>query len=440
MGNHLFKLFPAQAKIMRSDADRTLMVCGRGVGKSFIGAHWAARQMVESAAKGLVLAPVLAQAHEFLSYLTPLLSTLGFAWVYNRRPPDGWGAGLTDYHAILTARLPGDARLRYVYIGTGENFEAVRSKSVGWVVLDEAALLKHEAYVKAVLPALRGQGADYRYRVLLLTTPRGAGNWVSELVDQPGVDVIRAPSWENHIEYPLARIQEFKRTMGRLEFDQEIKGEIVNAGDGLMIYEFKCRDLADPTLTPGKDEVWVSSDQNVAPMVSIIALVSRDKMGNPDRIEVAGEAVVPDSAAVAEFADLLQRRLTALGVTKSALLILTGDASGNARNVVSRKTFYQHLLERLRESGWRVADRTFLKNPSVFKTAEAVNAGLAGGSLTIAKGCNQLIKDCSKARYKRGEMVTDKVHHDPHALDCLRMLVHRVHSQPVGRGNMGLGR
>lgn len=434
-----YALFPTQGAIMRSDSDRAVMFCGRGVGKSYVGAHWAARQIMLTPAKGLVLAPVLAQSHEFLAYLTATLSSMGVDHVYNRRPPVSWGACLPDYHAILSCRVPNDpTNIRHVYIGTADNFEAVRSKSIGWAVLDEAALIKHDAYVKAVLPALRGQGADFRYRVLFLTTPRGAGNWVSDLLDDSDYEIHRAPSWENFIEYPMSRIKEFRRNMGRLEFAQEICGEVVNAAEGLMFYEWSRDQMVDTSpLEVAGSEVYITSDQNVAPMTALLCLVQGTTQER--HVAVIDEAVVPESAAVAEMCEMLNRVLMRNKVPKTTRVHLTGDASGNSRNVISHKTFYQHMVDNMQQRGWRMTNRTLKTNPSVFKTAEQVNALIRNGQLTVNKRCRTLIKDLSKTRYKKGEMVTDKAHHDPHCGDSLRYLVKRITTTPVAAGNLSLG-
>jgi len=424
-----FKLFPSQHKVMQSDHNLTLLLCGRGVGKTVVGSHWVVRKIVKDNARGLIIAPIYSQTHELLERVKELLEQMCLTYVFNKQPPKSWGpAKLTNYNNVLSVRV--GLTIKYVYVGTGDNSEAVRSKSIGWAVLDEAALLKEELFKKIILPALRGQGADYKYQLLFLTSPRGAANWISELSKKEGVQTFSAASSENFLEYPPDKIKWYKDNMGDLEFKQEILGLIVNASASAMFYN--AEDKVFKQIPRPKDSVlYLSLDQNVSPMVGIVGWLIPHK----NRIHVFDEIIIQDSANVIDFATLANKKLKNV-VKGGEKLILCGDASGNSRSVTAKESFYKTFINNMIRNNYYIVDNTFKSNPPVFESAEKVNNLLANGSLTIDPNLKQLKLDLAKTRYTK-DLTTDKKWHDPHAGDSLRYLIWRIAHRTIGGKNMG---
>jgi hypothetical protein len=429
LGDGVFRLFPCQAQLLSSSHLTTVMTTGRGVGKTVSAAHWVLRRVHETAATGLIGSPSYGQTNEVLSYLTELLGGIGIDYKLNRMAPPSWKPRMVDFRNILSIMHPSWPSCRHIHIASTDNFEALRGRSVGWMLLDEAALIHEDAYTKVLLPCLRGYGASHKYYRALVTSPRGGANWVSRLARRVGVLHITAPSWQNFIEWPSAKIDEYRELLSDLAFRQEIGGEILNIGSTAMAYEWRPDAHVGPAPGGEPDEVWVTSDQNVSPMVSLIA----HRYGS--RWHIAGEAVVPDSADVSDMSALLAR--PGFGLVGRSIT-LTGDSSGNARSVHAKRTFYQALTDGLRSASIRVTDRTLRSNPPVFASMEAVNGLIKAGNLTASPACRTLLLDMEQARYNP-DLSTDKKHHDPHALDALRYLIHAAIRKPAGSMHMGLG-
>lgn len=424
-----FKLFQCQAEILRSRHRITVATTGRGVGKTVSAGHWVARRIFETASKGLIGSPSYGQTNEILTYLIELLHILGCETLLNKMAPKSWKPSIVDYRNILTVMHPNFDSCRHIHIASTDNFEALRGRSIGWMLLDEAALINEDAYYKVLLPTLRGYGASHNYQQLIITSPRGSTNWVSQLAKQVGVLHITAPSWQNIIEWPDTKIEEYRALLSDMAFRQEIAGEIIEFGASSMFYMFNkdCIRMA-PDTEP--DEIWVSSDQNVSPMSSLIM------HRHGDVWYAYREAVVPDSANVDDMVNMLAREDMGL---LGKRITLTGDSSGNNRSVVSRKSFYESLIEGLEARRIQVKNRTLRSNPSVFTTAESVNVMLQNGKLFISPFCKQLIQDLEKTRYNT-DMTTDKKYYDGHLADCTRYWCHSIGKAPMATMHLGLAK
>lgn len=402
-----FKLFPSQLKVLKSQQDVTLLLAGRGVGKSTIACHWVLDKIVnESHVMGFIGTPSHAQTNELMNKLVNLLSSLNFKYVIGKRPK--WDSSLTDHRQILSIKAP-NGKLSQIRYGSLENYESHRGISIGWLLLDEAALIREIAYREVLLPALRGYGGDHNYSQLLLTTPKGISNWVSELIDMGNVNIIRAPSSENFIEFTDDKLEQFKGMMSNRQYRQEILGEVLNVSDLSMFHAFNKSHLLKQLPIDKSLRLAIASDQNVAPLTSIILLFNDDKVYVVDEIYL-------ESGTVGDLANEFIKRK----YLKNVPIFLYGDRSGNNRNLISDDSFYQQLIKRCANNGIKLIDHTLNSNPNVFDSAELVNKWFEDNKLNIISNCKWLITDLEKAVYKKGELTTDKKAYDPHMADSLR--------------------
>jgi hypothetical protein len=93
-------------------------------------------------------------------------------------------------------------------------------------MIDEAALIDLECYLIAIA-TLRGPLVR-NPRHYFLTTPKGKGNWVSELAEDPKSNVIKATSYDNTL-LDESFVQDLLDRYGDDFSRQEIYGEIIDA-------------------------------------------------------------------------------------------------------------------------------------------------------------------------------------------------------------------
>ena len=398
-----FSLFPSQLALLRSTSEITVSIAARGSGKTYGASHWLLKQLLNNPNQiGFAGSPSYSQTHELASKVFQLLNQLNIKYYFNRAP--SWPNPYPSHANLLSVKL--GKYPSYLRFATLDNYEAHRGISIAFLLIDEASLVKEDAYTAVLLPALRGCGPNHLYEQLLITTPRGASNWVSQLIERSDVTVIRAQSAENFIEFPPEKIAFYKEMMSDRLFRQEMLGEILSVNDARMINSFTNENLT--TVLPEKGQLYLASDQNNSPLCSLLI-----RAGSPDT--VVKEIVIPEGASVGVLAQEILR-----ANPKKESLIIYGDRSGNNKTLVSNLSFYELLIQELRKLGISTQDRTNKKNPSIFESAEVVNKVFEQRKLAISNKCLHLIKDLEKAVYKPGEFTTDKKVYDPHLLDCLR--------------------
>lgn len=403
---HKFKLFKSQERVLQSSASVTLLVAGRGVGKSTIACHWILKKIInETHVAGFIGTPSHAQTNDLMTKLVALLDNIGIRYVIGRQPPPSWGSSLTDHKQYLSILLP-NKKLCQIRYGSLENFENHRGISIGWLVVDEAALVREIAYREVLLPALRGYGSDYNYQQLLLTTPKGVSNWVSQLMQNSSVNVIRAASIENKIEFNEEKIEQFRSMMSDRQFRQEILGEVLNQSERSQFHAFSITKVKEIDTTNFR--FAIASDQNISPLTANIILYSADKVFIHDEIHIEGGATVSDLVAA----------IGKLNYLKGETVTLYGDRSGNNRSLTSETSFYQQLISRCKDIGISLIDKTLTKNPPIYESRELVNSWLEKDKLFIHPRCKNTINDLEKAQYTE-DFKTDKKLFDPHHTDAI---------------------
>lgn len=407
MSDHTFKLFPSQRKILESDSEVTLLVAGRGVGKSYGATHWILKKILtQPHVTGFIGTPSHAQTNDLMTKLVNLLADIGIPYVIGKQPPTSWRSTLTDHKQYLSIMLP-TGKLCQIRYGSLENYETHRGISIGWLVVDEAALVREVAYREVLLPALRGYGTDHNYQQLLLTTPKGISNWVSEIMDRSYVNIIRAPSIENRMEFTEEKIAAFKEMMSERQFRQEILGEVLNISERSQFHAFSISAVEEREIPHSR---WaITSDQNINPLVLNVVKYTKEAAIVWDEIHIEGGATVADLVAA------MKRQLDYL---KGQSVNLFGDRSGNNRNLLSDTSFYQQLISRSKEVGIVLNDKTLTKNPPIYESRELLNAWFEKEKLWVHPRCKYTINDLEKAQYTE-DFKTDKKHYDPHHTDGL---------------------
>jgi hypothetical protein len=147
-----------QADVLRSQADRLLMLCARQTGKSTTAAALALRTaLLQPGSLTLILSPTLRQSGELFRHkVLPLWQALGSPM--RARPATALALELSNGSRVIS--LP-------------ENEEGIRGYSgVSMLVIDEAARVAAELY-RSVRPML----ATSKGRLVALSTPFGRRGW-----------------------------------------------------------------------------------------------------------------------------------------------------------------------------------------------------------------------------------------------------------------------
>jgi hypothetical protein len=398
-------IFPFQEKIIKSNKSIIVAICGRSSGKSHIASYWAFKKMVECDGMGIITAPVYTQAEVPIKYLIKILNDYGIKYVFNKTPQFA-DSPLPSHGNILSALING--KLKQVKMASADVEDNLRSGSYSWSLIDEACYVSEEAFM-VLSPTLRGQGNDFNYQTLLISSPAGK-NWVySNFIENPSdhVEVIRAKSSENIFQVNDEKMKIWKETMSSRMYLQEIEAEILDSNINSIFYSYS-KDILINQKVEGNKFI-VSLDQNVSPGAGTI-IQKRNTM-----FHVIDEIYIDDGANFESYIREIKKK-----VPINSVIDLCGDSSGNARNVSAIQTFYSSVQKGLQSSGYIVYDKTNKSNPKVYESREEVNRLIERKLLFVDPKCKHLIKDFELASWKaKGIFETDKAKYDPHIAESL---------------------
>lgn len=199
-----------QAHFWADQAKFTAFIGGIGSGKTFAGAIKCLQMPVDSS--GMVLAPTF-----------PMLRTASLrAFLEIARP-----AGLiesfnkSDYEMVLKGN-------RTIYWRSADNPDRLRGPNLGWIWLDESAMMSEETWLIAIGRLRQSPGQAW-----MTSTPRGTRHWLYDLVKKSHVSVTNATSASNFFN-PEDFVSSVS-TVGSADWQrQELLGEFVEPGGTLF--------------------------------------------------------------------------------------------------------------------------------------------------------------------------------------------------------------
>lgn len=398
-------IFPFQEKILNCSKPLIVAICGRSSGKSHISAWWSIKKAVECKGMGIIVAPTYQQAEVPIKYIMNFLEELRVPYTFNKAPSFA-KSKLPNHNNILSMLLNGS--LKQIKMASADVEDNLRSGSYSWAVVDEACYVSEKAW-NTLSPTLRGEGNDFTYQTLLISSPAGK-NWLYESFIEPDsemIEVIRAPSWENKFQVNEEKLSIWKETMSSRMYKQEIEAEILETNLNSIFYAFH-KDIIQPLKAKGTKFI-VSLDQNVSPGAGVIMQLQGKQF------LVLDEIYIDDGANYESYVNEIVKKLPA-----RATIDLCGDSSGNARNVASLKTFYSQVITGLKQKQFTVYDKTNRSNPKVYESREEVNRLIERNLMLIDTNCKHLIKDLEMATWKeKGIFETDKKLYDPHTAESL---------------------
>lgn len=197
---------PWQQAFLTSAADRELLLCCRGAGKSRVTAArtlW--RLLATPGYKALFFSPTQRQSTELLGYLYEMWQALGRPCAGPRRAPQ---------EAATSLKLANGSRV----LSLPDNQRGVRGFHVDEVVLDEGSQISDALYLSVRPMVLRRRG-----RITALSTPFGQRGWYYE-------EWLREDAWRRVCvtagecgRYTPEQLAEERQAMGERWYKQEFE-------------------------------------------------------------------------------------------------------------------------------------------------------------------------------------------------------------------------
>jgi PBSX family phage terminase large subunit len=381
-----------------ADYDIALYQGGFGSGKTFLGALLGLSTMASNPGCTWL---VVADTYSRLNLTTwetyrELLTDAGIKHKANK----------TDH--VIT--VPGWGNSKAIFKGLDDPLSLRSVNGIG-AHIEEASLLSESAYLE-LLGRLRQAGNDDAIRVILTTNPQMTRGWLyAHFVERAGVTVEKVRG--KNVRFNRRRViaatldnphvsDAFIAAM-QASYDDELYRILVLGEDrdytkGLVCYNFTEANIDDTDYRP-ELKLYLSCDFNVDPMSWVVAHRFNGEYHFID------ELVIENTTTV-QAAEEFYRRYGEHG----AGVILTGDASGDARRVEQATlldTNYNVIRNRLSSLGMRSVHVDLPShNPFVDLRTQAWNALTANTEgvrrIKINPRCKWLIDNCRNLRYVPG--------------------------------------
>jgi predicted phage terminase large subunit-like protein len=200
-----------QLAFFRSEARFRAFIGGRGSGKTRAGVIEVLRQPANST--GMIIAPTNAMLRDGARKM--LLDIARKAKIL-----------VQENISTGTIRLHGN---RIILLRSAENPERLRGANLGWLWVDEAALVNIDTWTIAIATLREEPG-----RAWVTTTPRGR-DWIYNLwtSGDPDYQIIHSRTADNHF-LPATFIETLRKSYTEEQFRQEVAGEFVDMGGTLF--------------------------------------------------------------------------------------------------------------------------------------------------------------------------------------------------------------
>lgn len=215
---HLPPLHPLQRQVADSPSRYRVISAGRRWGKSRLAA-------------ALCLQAALRHGRVF--WIAPTYKIAEVGW----REIKGLAQQLKAIIREQDKRVTFRQSFGWIQVRSADDPQSLRGEGLNFVVFDEAAYTKEEAWTEAIRPAL----ADRQGRALFISSPNGK-NWFHRLFDYGRQGVPGWQSWQfptaSNPSIPPSEIDAARAEMFGLTFRQEFLAEFVDAGGAVLKREW----------------------------------------------------------------------------------------------------------------------------------------------------------------------------------------------------------
>ena len=281
----------------------------------------------------------------------------------------------------------------------------LRGRALDFVVLDEFADMRPEAWNEVLRPSL----SDRQGHALFIGTPKGRNHfydlWASGLDGAEGWDSFQYTTLQGG-NVPEKEIEQARSDLDERTFNQEYCAEFVTYS-GLIYYAFS-RELPVINIDDNNGTLHIGMDFNLDPMSAVICLRHGQDLLAIDEIVMYGSNT---DEMVAEIKDRYPNR---------HIIIYPDPASRQRKTSAGGRTD----LSILQNAGFSVKVKK--QHPLVRDRINAVNSRLLSGDgnrhLFVSPKCKQTIKSLERQTYKEGTSIPNKDGTD-HMNDALGYLV-----------------
>jgi len=338
-------LFPFQQEVFNHGSRFKIVAAGRRTGKSYLASVMAYNHCLEHRnQRAILIGPTVSMIRESM-----------------------WTTLKNIVHPSHLEGLPREMDLELRFINGSrlslkgfDRPDALRgiSPSPTFIVLDEFAFIKQNAFTEVVLPM--ATDPNRKARVLIISTPKGISNDFYQLFNKGQEDNPLWKSWQFTAEKVRPDMKEeialARSTLDLKTYEQEYCATFNNTGDSVF-YNFNREvNVSDNLLPLGEEEpVHIAIDFNVKIMASSVFAKRGDQLHCLN--EFYGSA------------DTHQLIRKIKSVYKKQDITVYPDASGNARKTSASTGVTDFSL--LRNAGFKVCARN--KQPPIIDSVNCVN-------------------------------------------------------------------
>lgn len=287
-----------------------------------------------------------------------------------------------------------------------EKPDNLRGRSLDFVVMDEFADMRPEAWYEVIRPSL----SDRQGSALFIGTPKGRNHFY-DLWTQ-GAD--GNPDWYS-FQYTTidggqvaqAEIEAAKRDLDERTFNQEYNAQFVNYS-GIIYYNFSREESVNRSADDGS-MLHIGMDFNLDPMSAVVAIRDGSTLKIIDEIVIYG-------SNTDEIVDEIKTRFPS-----RQICVYPDPAARQRKTSAGGRTD----LSILQNAGFAVKVRD--KHSAIRDRINSVNARLKSADgqrhLVIDPRCKQVIKSLERQTYKEGTSQPDKDSGFDHMNDALGYLI-----------------
>ena len=274
-----------------------------------------------------------------------------------------------------------------------DNYDSLRGVGLDFLVLDEFADIKPEAWYETLRPTL----SDKQGRALFIGTPKGIGNWSYDIYNKGIEDPTNWASYQfttlSGGNVPEEEVESARRDLDEKTFNQEYMATF-ETYSGVIYYNFDRKIHVKPYTGTVPDTIEIGIDFNIDPMSASIGVRTPDGFHFIDHLKIYG-------SNTNEVCDEIRRRYP------NKRIFVYPDASGRQRRS-SANGMTDHII--LQNAGFVVKSANI--NPAVKDRIAAVNSKLknstGGVALWVDPKCKPIIESLERQTFKEGTQIPDK--------------------------------
>jgi hypothetical protein len=382
----------AQKAVAESDKRFRVFVAGRRTGKTYLSVRELARFGRHPNKKVMYVAPTYRMCRDII-------------WddLKNRLSELGWIAKTNE--SRLDIELVNGTK---IFLRGADNPDSLRGAGYDFVVFDETADIKPEAWTEVVRPALSAQKPPGS--ALFCGTPKGF-NWFKDLYDN-------AKTEDDWVSYqfttleggnvPQSEIEAARRDLDEKTFKQEYEASF-ETYSGVVYYSFKDDNIQPRTITEEDKILYLGVDFNVSPISCVVAVKDEDVMHIVDEIVIYG-------SNTDELVEEIKNRYP----TKKIMAF--PDPAGIQRKTSASGKTDISILE---NAGFNVKYKR--QHPKVRDRINAVNSKLCNTNkvrtLLVDSKAKHTIKALRQHTYKEGTLIPNKDDGHDHITDALGYMI-----------------